>query len=91
MKRRSFAYEYFIFHSVLSSWDGEAESHLLFYGLFSRNLEIQRDVDGRRSTGNSRLDDLRFDKVFQDENCVAEGTESHCSIIFFTAFCVGGL
>ena len=42
---------------------------------FDRNATKQQDFDGKRSgsSKNLKFDDIRFDKVFQDENCAAEG------------------
>ena len=49
----------------------------LFYFYFpARNLIGQHDYEGRHSIENSQLDDLGLDKVFQDENCVAEGIKT---------------
>ena len=43
--------------------------------LFDRNTTKRQEFDGRRTINeNLKFDEIRFDKVFQDENCAAEGS-----------------
>lgn len=48
----------------------------VYFWFPARNLMRKHDYEGRHSIENSQLDDLGLDKVFQDENCVAEGIET---------------
>jgi hypothetical protein len=48
--------------------------HLDYFPVFlARNTMKQQEFDGRRTSKGLKYDDIRFDKVFQDENCSSEG------------------
>ena len=40
---------------------------------YRRNALKKQEFDGGRTSRNLKHEDIRFDKVFQDENCAAEG------------------
>ena len=43
--------------------------------LFGRSTTKRQEFDGRRTINeNLKYDEICFDKVFQDENCAAEGS-----------------
>lgn len=43
------------------------------YCIHHRNGKLQPEFGGRGSENFLKHDDIQFDKIFQDENCIAEG------------------